>query len=708
MQKHIYGLFLFFLGAGIFGQDRSLNGTVYDRSTSLPIANVNVIVEPTKVGTMTNEIGQFTVDVTNKDLEIVFKHIGYDVKRISLDTFENGKIIELDPTVIHLKKLDVIGESRGEFDQFETENMLSELAAKDLIIRGYSDIADAIYNEETILVSETMTGRKTVSIRGARQDEMVFMYDGVKINNAGDTSMDLSIFNVGGLDGVEIVRGSHSGAVSSSGTINFIPSLPYRNSAGFHQRIGTYNTGNWQGSVSIGNDIITVNAGTGRMQSSQFYQESDQADILRVFENTFFNLGFKPFTNIEIRAFRFHNEREFENIKLNDSLSSSFSVEILKLKYDKLGLGSLELFTSHQQHSGKDKTMVISSHKDDEELLFGFQYSLPIPNASLSISGEMLKSISDWNTSFGIINARRNQSTLSGVFAVSQPDMGGDLQLKDLKIILNWKSVIDIPQENTQYLTDEIAWDEKGALCTIAVWDQLEHSAIYLYLNFGNVFRIPSLNERYFHALRPMVFLSDSLLPEHKLMKEIGLKLTSDKMLGQPEYSGTLSWFSYGYSNKMRPIHYSSTPMQFPVNHGDVEISGLEANLEISLMKNYVNLSTAYALYDVSDQSAFPMQPSEMLRSNLTFNWRGLSVMLGSRKENARIVTTIDPDGNLRDNRLDPHMAVDGHIALYLPFKKFTGTIGISGRNLKGESQVLEGISIFDRRVYVNFGITWN
>ena len=82
--------------------------------------------------------------------------------------------------------------------------------------------------------------------------------------------------------------------------------------------------------------------------------------------------------------------------------------------------------------------------------------------------------------------------------------------------------------------------------------------------------------------------------------------------------------------------------------------------------------------------------------------------MLGSRKENARIVTTIDPDGNLRDNRLDPHIAVDGHIALYLPFKKFTGTIGISGRNLKGESQVLEGISIFDRRVYVNFGIAWN
>ena len=73
MQKHIYGLFLFFLGAGIFGQDRSLNGTVYDRSTSLPIANVNVIVEPTKVGTMTNETGQFTVDVTNKDLVTVIK-----------------------------------------------------------------------------------------------------------------------------------------------------------------------------------------------------------------------------------------------------------------------------------------------------------------------------------------------------------------------------------------------------------------------------------------------------------------------------------------------------------------------------------------------------------------------------------------------------------------------------------------------------------
>jgi len=82
--------------------------------------------------------------------------------------------------------------------------------------------------------------------------------------------------------------------------------------------------------------------------------------------------------------------------------------------------------------------------------------------------------------------------------------------------------------------------------------------------------------------------------------------------------------------------------------------------------------------------------------------------MLGSRKESARVITTIDPNGNLVDNRLDPHMAIDTNISFYLPFNRFTGSLGVSGRNLLSESQVLEGISLFDRRIYLNIGVEWN
>ena len=708
MLKYIYALFLCLFCVRLIGQTRLVDGMVYDRSTLQPIPNVNIIVEPTKVGAMTNDIGQFYIDVTDNDLEMVFKHIGYDEKRVGLDTWVNGGKIPMDPKVIELKKLDVIGESKGEFDQFETENMLSELSAEDLTIRGYSDIADAIYNEETIVVNETMVGHKTVSIRGARQEEMVYMYDGVKINNAGDRSMDLSIFNAGGLDGVEIVRGGHDGSVSSSGTINFIPSLPYRNRAQFYQRFGTYDTGNWQGSVAIGTDKIVVNLGSGRMRSSQFYNESAQADIIGVFDNTFINLGIKPFRGTEIRAFSFRNEREYENIRLNDSLSANFRAFILKLRYEGVELGVLDLFTSHQQDSGKDKTMFISSHKKDEESLIGFQYSLPIPHASISITGDLLRAVSDWNTSFGVIHSKRSRSTLTGVFALNEPETQSEIGLKDLNIIFNWRSVVDSPDDDTQYLTNEVVWEEKGVQLSISAWNKQENSAVYLYSNLGNVFRIPGLNERYTHALRPIFFLSDSLMPEHKLMREIGLKLSNDKIIGQPAYSGTLSLFSYGYTNKMRPIHYSSTPMKFSVNHGNADISGLEIDIEVSLMKDQVELTTGYALYNMSDRSAFPMQPDDMLKNTLNFNWKGFSIMLGSRKESARVITTIDPNGNLVDNRLDPHMAIDGNLSFYLPFKRFTGSFGVSGRNLLGESQFLEGISIFDRRIYLNFGVEWN
>ena len=132
--------------------------------------------------------------------------------------------------------------------------MVSDIAVKDFSFRTYSDIGDVLMNEESVLIDESSRGVKVVSIRGARQEEMSFLYDGVPIYHDGRSVMDVSMFDIGSMDQVEVLRGGNEMFPGSSGSINFVPSINYGNSMSLYQRFGTYNTGNFNGGLSLGND----------------------------------------------------------------------------------------------------------------------------------------------------------------------------------------------------------------------------------------------------------------------------------------------------------------------------------------------------------------------------------------------------------------------------------------------------------------------
>jgi hypothetical protein len=102
---------------------------------------------------------------------------------------------------------------------------------------------------------------------------MSFLDDGVPIYHGGRTFLDLSMFDIGGMEGIEVLRGGHERASGTSGTINFVPSLTYGNSARFYQRFGTYDTGGYNGNFSVGNQSFSLNMTSGRSESRQFYDE---------------------------------------------------------------------------------------------------------------------------------------------------------------------------------------------------------------------------------------------------------------------------------------------------------------------------------------------------------------------------------------------------------------------------------------------------
>jgi len=683
-------------------------GVVYDRATSEPVEGVNIVAGPSGAGTSTDEGGRFSLEISPSDSVLVAEHIAYERSVVAVSETASDLRIGLDQKIIPLTELDVMGETgRGEFSRLDTKNMVTDIKVNDISIRGYSDIGDVLLNEELVLVSESSTGAKTLSIRGARQEEMVYMHDGVKMHNGGRRSLDLSVFDIGGLETVEVLRGSHERANGSSGTINFVPELAYRTRANFYQRFGTYNTGSYHTGVSLGNKTISFEIGTGRGMSRQFYENADDADISRKFTNNYLSAGYRVFANTELKFYQIQNSRVYHNHYTSDSTESSLRVNTLKLEQDGGRLGDLRLYVSSQRATGEDGISQLQTERDDIHLVTGASYRLPLDNAYLEFYLDRSLIAADWTTSAGDISLEREHLSLSGSFGLTQKKTKNEFEIKDFILNINTNIIEDNTGIESNILTNMPSWQETGATATVSAWDYLNNTIIYVYANTGNSFRVPSISERYAHALRPQTFAGDTLLTEYKMMKEVGLKLSTRDPDVYPVFSGSMSYFHYGYSNKIKTIQYSGTPLQFPVNDGPAEISGVELNAKVYTFGKRLGFRSIYSLYNFSDQLTFPMQPSHMGRHHVMVNLGPVSVRIGIKNEGSRILTTINSSGALTDNYLKQNRSLDLNISCRLRFRDLVASVAIFGQNLDDDSQTLDGVSIFDKRVYLSIGLEW-
>lgn len=89
-------------------QGNKITGTVTDASTGEPLIGVNILIEGTNQGAITDVNGRFSLDVPNLNINLVFSYIGYTSQVVALNgrtTFD----IELVSDVQTLEEIVVIG-----------------------------------------------------------------------------------------------------------------------------------------------------------------------------------------------------------------------------------------------------------------------------------------------------------------------------------------------------------------------------------------------------------------------------------------------------------------------------------------------------------------------------------------------------------------------------------------------------------------------
>ncbi|HNP95066.1 MAG TPA: carboxypeptidase-like regulatory domain-containing protein [Cyclobacteriaceae bacterium] len=93
MTKWLYGFFiLLFSFEIVHGQKVLIHGKIVDESTNEPIPYANLFINQTTIGTSTNDVGYFKLEVPTGKLELAVSHVGYE---FSIQTLMVEKSIDI-------------------------------------------------------------------------------------------------------------------------------------------------------------------------------------------------------------------------------------------------------------------------------------------------------------------------------------------------------------------------------------------------------------------------------------------------------------------------------------------------------------------------------------------------------------------------------------------------------------------------------------
>jgi len=510
-----------------------------------------------------------------------------------------------------------------------------------------------------------------------------------------------------GLSGIELVRGGHERALSSSGTINFIPKMSYANSVLFNQQFGTYNHGSYNGFGSLGYKYFGINTGIEEGNFSQIYSDTTAPEMHTYHQRIFSNTGFRNRKNLEIRFMGVQNKKTFMNSRTSDSVSVDVKNIIAKMNHSHPLGASIVLYGLYQVYRGYEGTNIVSKNQNDTNMGFGFEIEKDIKNATFRISNESSYPTVEWEVDTLPIFIRRQHSIFTGSFEIHEPDKDKNLQLKDVKIVFNKNRVSDIPDTSLGIYMPYKFWNLTNYLFTLSVLNKQADRRVLIYANIGNVFRVPSLSEIIANQTQTLIYGLSDIVPENKSTYELGLKLENVLSEGVRSYMLTISGFRYHYLDKIKQFQLSGTPVQFPFNIGEAIISGFDVHFILHPKWKWMQYTSSMSYYKFSDRMAFQLQPDKMIRNVITIKNKWFTMDLIHRSESARQITTVTGYGTIKPNLLEPITNYDINLSTDIQYKQLIGIISLSGRNLNNTAQLLDGISIYDRRYSIKLTVSY-
>jgi iron complex outermembrane receptor protein len=221
-----------------FGQTQTIQGTVFNADTRVPLEKIKVSIKGSDINTITNGDGKFILEVPDSMATITFSEFsGMDLKEVSIgekNTYNiylsNSSIDIFNLTLEELMKVEVVSASNVSEKLSEVPATMIVISKQDILERGYYSLSEMFSDLPGMDISRPY-GDQTVfnywrGFRSAYSQPYIFMIDGMSCNdifyNQPQIMDNIPLSNI---EKVEIVYGPVSavyGANAFMGVINVI------------------------------------------------------------------------------------------------------------------------------------------------------------------------------------------------------------------------------------------------------------------------------------------------------------------------------------------------------------------------------------------------------------------------------------------------------------------------------------------------------
>jgi len=751
---------LTFLGLchALQAQEIVVSGTVRDRNTHREIRGVNIFVKGTKIGTSSDFAGRYTLRIpeteNTQQAAIMFRHVAYEAREFALDSLRANKAIYLQPRVITLPSVEVEAENTARMDiAKDLPQPTAVIEAKNFDIRGYVDAGDLLKTDQSVQVEEELSGKKTVAIRGGNADEVVVLYNGVKMNSAYDNVFDVSLIDLEDLDRFEIIKGSNTalyGPEAFSGVINIVPKFQQDYHLRFNQRVGTYRSGNW--GVHLYHKLDRLNGSysfkRGALKRSFVDNESELENLsLHHTANVLYSFSEHPDGRpaSALGAMYVYTALDYDNQRDAESLSNFNQLLSLKYTGNARRLLSLDVSASYRRLeedqslvSGTgaltrgiaDRELQLQAEKrlffDRLELLLGYQ----LQNAELDFE-DVRRNFNEQPVGLESATLRRQHHGLVAIAKLHSEPEAEFLRSLDLDVSVRHDRVQDeqsdavlrggdgsvLPEAGLFHDND---WRESMFKCSLSLSGYRENLTLNTFLNFGSNVKFPTLLQQISapDLLTLEAEFTPNLNPERNNSLELGLLISKDVRSHRSIYGWQLrgNYFQNHYDNKFRLLVTPGIPIAFYDNAATASISGLEGKGSVFLFHKKVTAEVGLSRFFISDKAAFPFKSDLKRTFDFIVDHAGYAFQLHLFKEGEQVgrvrVVKTEPQGTpnvarrqFADVILPAFSNLDLHLSKSFTIDKLKLFANASGRNLLNNSDlVLEGIAIRDRRYYLTVG----
>jgi outer membrane cobalamin receptor len=735
-------MFLFvclLLAGGLQAQSVLLRGTVRDKNSYRPISDVNITVEGSTLGTSTDISGEYELrlDDLPDDQLLHFRHISYDVLTLSLRDVKAAKEVFLQPRVIPLQSTEITGDRPEGSAANELPQRVRTLEAREFEVRGYIDAGDLLRTDHSVQVDEELSGNKTVSMRGGNADEVIVLYDGLRLNSSYSNVFDMSLIELSDIERFEIIKGSNTvlfGSEAFSGVINIVPKRQRDYSIRATQQIGSYDSGIWGLQLYQRSGALAGSYGIRNGGSTRAFEDVPEDKLinssLHHSAHVSYDFGDAPGEN-ELRAHwrhasvRFENQRDDEELEDRDHLASlQFSGRIGSVRDLTLAASWNGLTQELALRSG---SYMLSRSIDDDALQLRLQKSWDIDIVDLLFSYQFATADLDYEDvrqnvreePVGVESARlqRQRHGLVGIGKMHGETGSDFFQTFDVDVSVRQDFVTDRRVDaflrsdtRTDGLFDSHDWEHTLFKFAVNLVGVQEDFLLDVFLTYGNNVKYPTLMQQINSpALVSDETLIEDLRPETNRSVEIGASVARE--LTHPAVTGwevSGSFFQNTYLNKFRPIFTAGIPLTLYDNVDNAQISGFEGTVGLYLFGKKILAEAGLSRYYISEQAAFPFKSESKRTLSLKLDHAGYSLQLFHFVEGEQIGLLRQYDGSWAEVELPKFSNVDLHASKYFPIGSARMFINVSLRNLLDSDEVvLSGLAIRDRRYYITAGFQY-